>query len=170
VCARLLEEKWRQAYHAVFRFGMPPIYAWSLTSCSNTALLRASATVHGIPLSQNAGRGQPCTCLDPHCLPSQRKSVCCNTYVALICDNRFMPNIFDSFWQNVFFGHSRKWDRRSSFGSDCCQFNRSHASTTFFILHAETRFWPQGKKVEGPDMICPPFPVFCIKSTFFYNL
>lgn len=35
-CARLLEEKWRQAYHAVFRFGneQPNIYLNS-TSLSN---------------------------------------------------------------------------------------------------------------------------------------
>ncbi|OBZ70914.1 hypothetical protein A0H81_09101 [Grifola frondosa] len=54
-CARLLEEKWRQAYQAVFRFGT------------------SMPTINGISVSAHPGRGQPAALVDTPQLPNYRK-------------------------------------------------------------------------------------------------
>jgi hypothetical protein len=65
-CARLVEEKWRSAYHAVFRFGRSPIPP------SSAAILlfpRSLSTFHGLSIPADTGRRQPPVVLDSPELP-----------------------------------------------------------------------------------------------------
>ena len=61
MCARLLEEKWRQAYHAIFRFGglyltfpaLPRFLTCSTGPCQPSMVYRYLRTLEGVtpPLS-----------------------------------------------------------------------------------------------------------------------
>jgi hypothetical protein len=54
-CARLLEDKWKQAYHAIFRFG----WLLYLFLHAFSILNRPSTTIHGISLPSNVGGREP---------------------------------------------------------------------------------------------------------------
>ena len=76
ICARLLEEKWRQAYQAVFRFGE---YYVDIDACCSLTwrIVRPLSTIHGFPLSAHIGGRQSATVPDPPQLPNDCEGVHC---------------------------------------------------------------------------------------------
>ena len=66
-CARLLEEKWRQAYHAIFRFGR---FYFTLSTLSHSLpICRAVSTIYGVPIPQDARGRHPAAQSDTPQLP-----------------------------------------------------------------------------------------------------
>ena len=120
-CARLLEEKWRQAYNAVFRFGLSSssgLYVWLIVlplylgPCQPSIVYRFLRTLEGVspPLSlthlacQTTAKAFTATCtsdLFPH-LPSS------------ICSTKFA-----SVRPNVLFGSAWQWHRHRSARCTC---------------------------------------------------
>ena len=83
-CARLLEEKWRQAYNAVFRFGLSSLQRpLRLAHCS-TVVLRPMPTINCLSFSAYAGRGQSTAVSDTPCLSNNRESIYGHLYVRFI--------------------------------------------------------------------------------------
>jgi hypothetical protein len=76
-CARLLEDKWRQAYHAVFRFGMRSRYYYIRTYLILAFLLhRSTTTVYGLPLPEDVGGCQSTSVADTVELSDYGKGFC----------------------------------------------------------------------------------------------